>query len=62
MNYRVAKAYAEMKKAKYNPDGTPKENAKASAKDTTETPKTIDHLVPKPFGSIVDPWFRRCFR
>ena len=58
MNYRVAKAYAEMKKAKYNPDGTPKENAKASAKDTTEAPKAIDHMIPH----SNDPWFKRCFQ
>lgn len=63
MNHRVAAAYAEMKKAQSNPDGTPKDTAKQSAPDTLDTviPKYADHRHPHFFGAR-DPFFRRTFQ
>ena len=43
----VVKAYVEMKNARYNPDGTPKERATNSATDKPE------HRKVKPFRGIM---------
>lgn len=61
-----AKAYVEMKKAKYNPDGTPKDRKadNVSAPDSPENvfPVTIDHNVPPSSFGVRDPFFRRTFQ